>query len=55
MKEIQIKEEKTKDQQKEKKNTQNELDCERLKTWTTSILDWADPHPPTPKKNNNKF
>lgn len=31
MKEIQIKEEKTKDQQKkkEKKNTQNELDCER--------------------------
>lgn len=31
MKEIQIKEEKTKDQQKKrkKKNTQNELDCER--------------------------
>lgn len=29
MKEIQIKEGKTKDQQKEKKNTQNELDCER--------------------------
>lgn len=25
------------------------------KTWTTSIVDWADPHPPTPKNNNNKF